>query len=167
MTPEQRSLVYALARGEISRDTFLIKFPFRIDDTTPSMPMLEAAYTARDPVDVELGIGIGSAFGFTQAYKDILCRLWEADWHHSHEDVISALNKLKDPTLVDLFYAATVRVPEYLGFDENRALAIKAIWALGNIGNEQARSKLEAASRSDVPRIRASAIEQLQRISSP
>ncbi|WP_073814917.1 hypothetical protein [Streptomyces sp. CB02261] len=34
-------------------------------------------------------------------------------------------------------------IPEYLDFDENRALAVKAIWALGAIPGTEAREALE------------------------
>ena len=64
-------------------------------------------------------------------HLDLLVQLASADWHHKHEDVVSALGQLRSPAAVEALYHAAWWVPDYLDFDESRALAVKAIWALG------------------------------------
>ncbi|MET9438981.1 HEAT repeat domain-containing protein, partial [Streptomyces sp. NPDC006551] len=59
--------------------------------------------------------------------------------------------------------AATRWVPEYLDFDESRALAVKAIWALGAIPGEEAREALEGLRGDENEIIRENAVKQLAR----
>jgi hypothetical protein len=47
--------------------------------------------------------------------------------------------------------------------DESRALAVKAIWALGKIAGTEAEAKLEALTRSNDAILRTAATEQLER----
>jgi hypothetical protein len=54
-----------------------------------------------------------------------------ADWHHSHEDVVWHLGEYQGADVISALDHATRWVPDYLDFDENRALARKAIWELG------------------------------------
>jgi hypothetical protein len=58
-------------------------------------------------------------------------RLCWADWHWSHEDVVTALGELRTPQVVDAIFHAAQGVPEHLAYGESRALAAKAISALG------------------------------------
>jgi hypothetical protein len=71
------------------------------------------------------------------------------------------------PTAVGALYRAAWWIPDYLDFDESRALAVKAIWALGGtpgIDADEARKRLlvaeddivRAAARSELmPRAEA------------
>jgi hypothetical protein len=49
---------------------------------------------------------------------------------------------------VEPLHRATQWVPKYLEYDDKRGLAVNAIWALGNIGNSEAKKKLEALTPS-------------------
>jgi hypothetical protein len=51
----------------------------------------------------------------------------------------------------------------YLVFDDNYALAVKAIWALGDIGTEAAREKLKLLPQSEIEAISENAKYQLAR----
>jgi len=163
MNRDQRKLASDLANGRITPETFMRGFG--IDEPREKIPLriLEEAYRDKSAADVEYGVAIGLKLRFSSECKDVLQRLFDADWHHSHEDVISALDKLRDPDLVETFYKATQVIPAYLNFDENRALAVKAIWSLGNIGTDAARNRLKEISLSQHPRLRSTALEQLQR----
>ncbi|MBB2749926.1 UNVERIFIED_ORG: HEAT repeat protein [Rhizobium aethiopicum] len=65
----------------------------------------------------------------------LLLQLLQEGWHFKHEDVVSALADLKAPEAVEALYKVTYWVPSYLEFDDARALAVKAIWALGAIAD--------------------------------
>lgn len=56
-----------------------------------------------------------------------------------------------------------MRLP-FLEFDEAFALAVKCIWALGDINTPESREKLRLLSQSDNEIIRDNAINQLNRI---
>lgn len=86
-----------------------------------------------------------------------------ADWHLRHEDVIWLLGKYKSPLTVDALDQATQWIPEYLDFDEARALARKAIWALGGTPGPEAEQALERLVHDKDEDLHELAQEQLQR----
>ncbi|MEU8679480.1 HEAT repeat domain-containing protein [Streptomyces sp. NPDC048560] len=73
------------------------------------------------------------------------------------------LGKLCSPKTVPTLVLATRWVPEYLDWDENRALAVKAIWALGAIPGPEAREALNALRDEENEIIRENAVNQLAR----
>jgi len=163
MNKYQRKLASDLANGRITPENFLKELGTHEAPEKISLKILEEAFRERSAADVEYGLGVGFKLGISSEYKELLQRLFDAQWHHSHEDVISALDTLRDPELVDVFYTATQVIPTYLKFDENRALAMKAIWALGRIGTDKAHRKLREISTSPISRLRSAALEQLER----
>nr|WP_240982708.1 HEAT repeat domain-containing protein [Streptomyces sp. S3(2020)] len=73
------------------------------------------------------------------------------------------LGRLRSPQTVPTLVLATRWVPEYLDWDENRALAVKAIWALGAIPGPEAREALEGLRDDEDEIIRENAVKQLAR----
>ena len=63
----------------------------------------------------------------------------------------------------DAFYRATLKLHTYLDYDDSRALASKAIWALGRLGDATADQRLRSLAESGEPVVRAYAREQLYR----
>ena len=53
-----------------------------------------------------------------------------------------ALGEIGSSTSVEALVHLAEWVPEYLMFDDSRALARKAIWSLGSIGGDKARRAL-------------------------
>ena len=86
-----------------------------------------------------------------------------APWHFKHEDVVTALGQLKSPKAVEGLQAATKWIPEYLDFDESRALAVKAIWALGCIEGPDADAALRELMNDPDPILAESAAGQVKR----
>ncbi len=169
MTPEQRKLsqsliVSPLVGGrQISKEAFLRQFPSAVDEKMLSFALLEKSYRDRNAEDLQCALIIGYAFGFSSKHEDILCLLISADWHFSHEDIVSALVNMHSPKSIDALYQATQWIPAYLDFDESRALAVKAIWALGGIAGVAAEHKLIKISKSSDSILRENAENQLQR----
>jgi hypothetical protein len=61
---------------------------------------------------------------------------------------VSALDEFRSPRAVNALFYATQWIPDYLDYDETRALAVKAIYALGNIPGIESQSKLEVLAGS-------------------
>lgn len=127
------------------------------------MKLFEEAYQARNSDDMDCAIVVGFVFGFGPEHTTILCQLLDEDWHRSHEDAVSALDGLRTPVAIESLFRATQWIPDYLDFDDARALAVKAIWALGNLPGPESEAKLKAIARSDDPILRTNAEEQLER----
>jgi hypothetical protein len=160
-----RKLVITSPRGErrLSREQFSLRFPSAIKDGRLSNELLRGAIAELSPDDLQCVLIIGHAFGFSPDHLDALCQLVGVDWHHSHEDVVSALDKLRSPQTVEALFEATQWIPKSLEYDGTRALAVKAIWALGRIPGVQAEAKLALLARSSNPILRGVAEEQMKR----
>jgi hypothetical protein len=147
----------------ISKEEFLREFPSSVEHGNLALRLLEEACREKSAEDLKCTLLVGFAFGFAVDHVDILCRLVEAEWHFSHEDVVSALGRFHTPNAVGPLFRATQRVPEYLNFDDSRALAVKAIWAPGRIPGSEAETKLELLTHSENAILRENASKQLAR----
>ncbi len=172
MTDEERELCWGLVTQpdgtcRISSEDFLQRFPSAVEQGKVASHLLEQACAARDADDLLCALIVGFVFGFRPEQVQTLCPLVDEDWHASHEDVVSALDDLRTPAAVDALFLATQWIPEYLDYDEARALAVKAIWGLGNLPCSLTNAKLERLTQSDDPILRKNAVEQLARTDRP
>jgi HEAT repeat protein len=166
VSPEERSLVMALfvvpGRQPMSNEQFLKKFG-AVDGRALGLDLLRDAVNRRDPVDVELALVVCFRFGFTNDHLQPLLTLAFADWHQRHEDVASALGELRSPASIDALAHLARWVPAYLEYDDARALAVKAIWALGGIGGDTARGALTSLADSPSSIVAENAAAQLRK----
>ncbi|MEU2232150.1 HEAT repeat domain-containing protein [Streptomyces vietnamensis] len=168
MTPEEQDLVMGLVfvPGEGRRrtlDEVLARFGGS-DGGTLALRLLRDAMERRDADDVAMALIVKAAAGASgEEFLEPLTELSRADWHTRHEDVVRMLGKLRSPKAVPALGEAARRVPEYLEWDENRALAVKAIWALGAIPGEEARDALNGLRDAENEIIRENALKQLAR----
>ena len=164
LTTPRQQLILDMLSNRTSEDEFLREIGIaRGSGSGFALSMLEGAYRENNKVDVEFGLYLGFRFGFTLEFLDVLIRLSDADWHQRHEDVVTALDKLRDVRATDAFYRATLKLHTYLDYDDSRALASKAIWALGRLGDATADQRLRSLAESGEPVVRAYAREQLYR----
>jgi HEAT repeat protein len=167
VTPEEQELIMSMAvvpgRGhEVSPEEVLRHFGTS-DGSALGLSLLRDAVERRDADDVEMALIVGATFGFTMDYLDLLVELTSAEWHHKHEDVVSALGQLRTPDAVDALEWMAQWIPGYLDFDENRALATKATWALGGTPGPEAEQALVGLLGSDSEIVREEAKAQLKR----
>ena len=132
------------------------------DGRALGVELLGGALQSRDAGDVEIALIISYAYGLTPEHLGSLLELVSADWHHSHEDVVMALDRLRAPEAVEALVHATQWVPDYLDYDECRALATKAIWALGKTAGSDAKQALVRLVDSDDEILRERATHVLQ-----
>jgi FMN phosphatase YigB (HAD superfamily) len=164
MRTRQQQLILDMTLHRISEAEFLRETGIaRSGASAFALKMLEEAYGHKSEDDVECGLLLAFTFGFSPEFVDALIRLSDADWHHSHEDVVMALDDLRDRRAIDAFYRAALKLHPYLDYDDARALAEKAIWALGNLADPIADEKLRQLARSDHAIVREYATRQLQR----
>jgi hypothetical protein len=169
MTPEQRELCWMLLirppRGtrQISKEEFASRFPSALQDGKLAAELLHAATATQNAEDLQCTLLVGFTFGFTPEHRDILVYLANADWHHSHEDIVEALEEWPVAETVEALFQATLWIPKYLDFDDSRALAVKAIWAIGKVPGPLAEEKLAELARSSDPILQANANKQLGR----
>jgi hypothetical protein len=134
---------------------------------------LKTAINDRDGDAVEFALFTGfyfPVFGemefdseFSNNLAFILCELIEEDWHHSHEDIASIFQDCKTVMAIEPLYRTALRKFDYLDYDEAYALAVKCIWALGDIDTPESMEKIRLLISSDNPIIRKNAINQLRR----
>lgn len=130
--------------------------------------LLETAYNEKNADDLEYAFIVKGNFDlftkeYPKEYPALLMKLLEEDWHIEHEDIAWIFQKLKLPETVDCLYETTFKRFAYLDYDEFYNLAVKCIWALGDIGTEKAIEKLKLLTQSDNEIIRKNAIYQLER----
>lgn len=104
---------------------------------------LDEGLVNRSAEDVELATTLGALLGVDDRWVDPLIKVLDADWTRSHEDAAEILGDLADPKAVPALIRATRWVPEYLDYDEGRALAVKAIHSLGKIPGPEAALGLD------------------------
>lgn len=163
MTNEERGLVMALATKGLSKADFLSRFRGPTDGQQLCGALLTEAIQSKAADDVECALMVGYTFGFTKDHLEPLLELVSAPWHFKHEDVVTALGQLQSTKAVEGLHAATKWIPEYLDFDESRALAVKAIWALGRIKGPEADAALSELGNEPDPILAESATEQIER----
>lgn len=149
-------------RQQLTAEEFLRRSS-AADGIALGLDLLRDAIDRHDAVDVELALVVCFKFGFSDGHLDPLISLAFADWHQRHEDVAMALGKLRSPISVPALAHLARWVPSYLEFDEARALAVKAIWALGSIGGDEAHGALESLSQSPCKVVAENAVGQLQK----
>lgn len=161
MTEEEKEIILALAMKKIAADDFLTTFRNgSLDGLSLCKALLLESLEAKAADDVECALIVGFVFGFAADHLDALLQLALEPWHSRHEDVISALGKIKSSLSVETLYAATQWAPDYLDLD-TRSLAVKAIWVLGGIPGEASEAALEKLSSDPVFILRETALKQL------
>lgn len=167
MTPEDRAVLFDLVivpgRGSRRSPEDALRYFGVTDGTALSLRLLRDAAEARDPVDVDAALIACAAFGVTAGHLAVLVALESATWHQGHEDVVAALGRLRSPEVVPSLLHAAQWVPDYLEFDESRALAVKAIWALGATPGPEALGALRTLLANGDERVRDTARAQLAR----
>lgn len=110
---------------------------------------LKNALVVKDSDSVEFLLVFGSVFGFPQSCAGVLCCLLVQDWHFSHENIARVLKALKYSGAVDyLFEAATA---DYSYIASEYALGVKCIYALYELGTDDAKEKLRILTKVDNP----------------
>jgi hypothetical protein len=130
-----------------------------------ALPLIEDAYAAQSAEDLELrtdrrisvsvlllvtrtfSVGSLTLTGITVTRT--LWRLWTACGHLRRRRRFFARPQIITENLLE--------------YDDNRALAVKAIWALGKIPGSEAEIKLQILARSDNEILRKAASGQLER----
>lgn len=167
MTPEQRQCIMALVivpgRDRAGSPEQVLRQFGADDGQALGLDLLRDAAGRQDALDLEMALVVCSTFGFTTGHLEVLIQLAAADWHHSHENVVTALSRLRSPQAIDALSHAAWWVPPYLDFDESRALARKAIWALGAIPGPEARQALTWLMDAENSVVREGAEAQLAR----
>jgi hypothetical protein len=166
MTPEQRKLAMDLVilpngRRMISPEQFATRFPSAVERGQLALLLLEEAAKAQSADDLQATLIVGATFGFSTEHVPLLCDLLPGDWHFSHEDIVSTLQRLRDPRAVESLFSTVSISHSYLDYDEGFGLARKCTWALADIGTAEAKSRLEKIASSENPLIAGYAQKRL------
>ena len=166
MTEEQRHLCSGLTMfpngsRRVSREDFIRRFPSALERDKLAPILLEHAYRAQDGIELECALTVGFTFGFAPEHTKLLCDLLAADWHGRHDDIVSALARLRAPDAVDALFRATQWIPKSLQYDNGYALKRRCTWALADIGTPEARNALERIAMNHDAQVAAYAKERL------
>ena len=129
----------------MTNDEFLAEWGARYgaeDGAHLGFRLLSCAMDERRADDVEWALIVCSVFGYCEAHIPLLLSLADADWHHSHEDVAWMLGIIGGAQAVPALVHLATWVPDYLEWDDARALGVKAVWSLYKIHSENARQAL-------------------------
>lgn len=148
MTPEEKALIHSLVNGRrtgppLSKSEFLERYK-EDDGTALAERLITNAVREKDSETLELSLIVGFVFGVSDELVDPLSEAVAEDWHYSHENIVSMLDRLRTPAAIPAFIYAARHVPDYLDFDDARALAVKAIWGLGNLPAPEAEEALHS-----------------------
>ena len=127
--------------------------------------LLGDALISQESDEVELALLAGFNLGFSEAHINLLASLAQAEWHFSHEDIVSALNEICSSGCVNALHSLARQVPKYLEFDDARALGTKAVWALYKVGDSTAKQALQAIAEDQDDLVGKLAYEKLLELS--
>lgn len=153
MRPNERKQAISLGIGAdgkrgTSHEEFLNEVG-ESDGQAWAIRQLKEAIAAENSDDVSTAFVVAFSFGMTPGYLEPTLELATAKWHRSHENVVLLLDRLRRPESVDALQYLTNWVPEYLEYDDSRALARNAIWALSKIRTDEARHALQKISTTN------------------
>jgi HEAT repeats len=170
VTPEQRQSILALlfepVRGRTGSPEQVLQQFGTDDGQALGLDLLRDATRRRDWPDLQAALIACFTFGFTTGHLDLLIQLAGEDWHFGHEDVVNGLEDVvagldeqRTRQVIGALAHMARWVPPYLDWDENRALARNAIWAMGKIPGPAAAQALTGLldSDSEIVRRRAAA----------
>ncbi len=165
MTDLERELIRSYMKKAITEEQFLNNFTENVQTNSVYMlKLLKLAYKENNEKDVDYLLFVVCAFNLiTEEYIGLLCKLMNSTWHHSHEDIASIFQAFRFPQTVECLYKTALTQFEYLEYDEAFALAVKCIWALGDINTPESRDKLKLLAQSENEIIKRNAIDQLNR----
>ncbi|MHB8065639.1 MAG: hypothetical protein ACYDG2_23975 [Ruminiclostridium sp.] len=165
MTKKERELLHKLMTRAIPIEVFAKDFTVDISKNPRYIcELLETALFEHEANDVEYLLTAIFHFKlFIEDYVDILCKLISETWHFQHENIASIFQKIKSPKTVECLYKTALTQFEYLEFDDAFALAVKCIWALGDINTTESREKLILLTQSENEIIKDNATNQLNR----
>jgi hypothetical protein len=124
--------------------------------------MLQRCLDEKDVDAAQYGLLLTHRFGFDISFLNVLNELAEAPWHTAHENAVSALAKLKDPSSVPVLARVAVVHYPYKSWDKAFALNTKAIHGLWAIGNEDAIRALGDLTKNENRVIKSTAKELLR-----
>ncbi len=165
MTNKERELLHKLMTRAVTPEVFSKSFTIDIYKNPGYIrELLEVALLQNEANDVEYLLTAIFHFElFVEDYVDILCKLMNETWHFQHENIAMIFQKIKSPKTIDCLYNAALTQFDYLEFDEAFALAVKCIWALGDINTLESKEKLKLLTQSENKIIKDNAINQLNR----
>jgi hypothetical protein len=89
--------------------------------------------------------------------------LLSLDWHEEHEELASFLQLKRDARAVDALARAATLKFSYLSYNDSHAFARKCVWALADIGTEDAKHRLLEIAESDDRELASYAKRRLER----
>ena len=166
MTTFNEGNIKMLMRDEISREEFLDRELINSSDLgTELKKQLLITKEIRDAYDADILIYLVFKFKvYDDEFITLFNELLMCDWHEQHENLAMLLQRLKPKASVPYLYETALKIYDYLSFDINYALAVKCIWALGDIGSPEAREKLELLLSDNRETVRQNAKKQILRI---
>jgi len=128
------------------------------------LEVLERAMRQKDPDALEDAINcVDPKSADDPRLVPVLCDLLSAKWHKCHEDITLILQQIRDPRASRALGQAAILKFEYLDYDNSYAFARKCIWALADIGTDEAKQWLLELSKVEDPTIAGYATRRLDR----
>ncbi|HKP96265.1 MAG TPA: hypothetical protein VJ385_10945 [Fibrobacteria bacterium] len=143
LAESQRKLILDLLLKRIPEERFFSDYPADPRSIhSLILGMLQRGLAEKDADAVDLGLMLMHRYGVSKDYLEVLHALALEPWHTSHENVVSGLAKIKDPSSVDVLARTAVAHHAYKEWDKAFALGTKSIYGLWEIQTPEAVAKL-------------------------
>lgn len=167
MNPDQVEHVLGLlgigGRKKLSTSEFLVAMAAD-DGKELGLQLLKEAVRRQELDSVTWALVVCGHFGLHSEHLPYLHQLALADWHTDHEDVASSLDEIGSDESIPFLKHLAEWVPEYLEWDDNRALSTKAVWGIAKMGSPAAHDALFELAQSDDPHVVQAANFQIERL---
>ena len=118
-------------------------------DVPEVLKRLDHAVASREPDEISDAVTSAHQVGVQSVFVPPLLELLDFPEHYSHEDIVNAFQRLRDPTAIEALFRTATAHYKYLDYDEGFSLARKCTWALADIGTEEALAKLRLLAASE------------------
>lgn len=151
---------------KISKDDFLKLNGIKRDQLSEKIfSNISEAAKNKSAHDLELAVYLIFEYDvYRQDLIEVLNKLLADNWHEQHENIAMLLQEYNSSSSIPYLVQTIKTEHDYLKYDTNFALAVKCIWALGDIGNDDAKKQLSELVSSDNKIISENAKKQIERL---
>jgi hypothetical protein len=160
ISENNRALIQRFYGGNLSRDDLTRLYrPTAVNISEDAYQEIIYSQQARDEENLRYAETVSFIADYPQKCLDVYSKILCEDWHHLHELIVDVFDEQRYAGGVDSLYIAAITRFKTREYDDYHALGMRCIYALREIGTEEALEKLRLLAKHDAPELAELATE--------